>query len=254
MFVEERKLEILNILKKKERVSVNELSEYFNISKVIIRRDLCQMEKDGTLERTHGGAILKKKISDKISFQDISKNELSLKTHFANIIIEQVEEGDIIFLDGSLSTVIASYFLQKRKISITVITNSIEVINILSKNKNINLISLGGELNLKTKLFLGDISTNNLKLFNFNKVFLEPDGINLSNLNLSSRDIKSGEIKRLAVALGKKIFILAVKDIFYQDSIYNFSKLNSKMILISQEDLDSSLKNALNLKNIPYII
>lgn len=253
MFVEERKQEILNILKKKERVSVNELSDYFNLSKVIIRRDLCQMEKDGTLERTHGGAILKRKIGEKISFQELSKSELAIKNDFANIIIDNIEEGDIIFFDGSVPTLIASYLLQKRKIDLTVISNSPEIIKILSKNKYIQIISTGGIFNAKNKLFLGEITKNNLELFNLKKIFLEPEGVNLEKGNLSCKNISIGEIKKTACKLAKEIFILANDGVFYQDSVFNFSKIQINMTFIISSTLESSIENLLNSNNIHFL-
>ena len=58
MFAEERRKEIINLLKTKKRASVNDLSDKFDVSRATIRRDLSELEKNGFLRRTHGGAIL----------------------------------------------------------------------------------------------------------------------------------------------------------------------------------------------------
>ena len=118
MFVEERKQKILNILKQKEKVSVNELSDLFSISKVIIRKDLCQMEEENLLTRTHGGAILKRKIVDNIILKDIAKDDLEEKTLLAEKVVSLIQEGDIIFLDDSTITIIVAALLQTKKIKI----------------------------------------------------------------------------------------------------------------------------------------
>ena len=53
MFAQERRLEILKILMNKTKVRVKELSLNFDVSEVIIRKDLKLLEEEGKLERTH---------------------------------------------------------------------------------------------------------------------------------------------------------------------------------------------------------
>ena len=55
--LQERRNRIVELINEKGRVSVNELSELFNISVVAIRADLSELEKQGLLARVHGGAI-----------------------------------------------------------------------------------------------------------------------------------------------------------------------------------------------------
>ncbi|WP_418964551.1 DeoR/GlpR family DNA-binding transcription regulator, partial [Cetobacterium sp.] len=186
MFVEERKQKILNILKQKEKVSVNELSDLFSVSKVIIRKDLCQMESENLLTRTHGGAILKRKIVDKIILKDIAKEELEEKTDLAEKVVSLIQDGDIIFLDDSTVTIIVAALLQKRKIKISVITNMLEIQKILSENKGIEIICLGGIYDSRTDSFVGEMARENLELFNPNKVFIGIGGINVDKMQLST--------------------------------------------------------------------
>lgn len=63
MFTEERLEQILDILNKSGRVNVKELSEQFNVSEGMIRKDLQKLEREGLLQRTYGGAILSRKMS-----------------------------------------------------------------------------------------------------------------------------------------------------------------------------------------------
>ena len=54
----DRQKEILEILYKKNRVSVEELSRALYVSEMTVRRDLAEMEKGGFLRRFRGGAVL----------------------------------------------------------------------------------------------------------------------------------------------------------------------------------------------------
>lgn len=59
IYTEERLKKIIEILNKKERISVHELASTFNVSEVTIRRDLKVLKDKKELVRTHGGAIKK---------------------------------------------------------------------------------------------------------------------------------------------------------------------------------------------------
>ncbi len=67
-FVEERRERILNLLREKRRVTVRELSEYFNISEVTIRQDLNELASTGRVVRTHGGAVYIERNGNELSF------------------------------------------------------------------------------------------------------------------------------------------------------------------------------------------
>ena len=60
MFLDERLEKILEILENEKKVKVTDLAEKFNVSEVIIRKNLKRLEQEGKLKRTHGGAILLK--------------------------------------------------------------------------------------------------------------------------------------------------------------------------------------------------
>lgn len=56
-YLEERHEAIINALERDSIVHVNELSKHLGVSSATIRKDLCKLEREGRLRRTHGGAI-----------------------------------------------------------------------------------------------------------------------------------------------------------------------------------------------------
>ena len=54
IFLEERKQEILRILKENNRIDVPQMCEIFNISPSTARNDLKLLEKENFIKRTHG--------------------------------------------------------------------------------------------------------------------------------------------------------------------------------------------------------
>ncbi len=63
MFAEERQEKLLGILREKRKVAVSEMCDVFNVSGATIRADLRQLEEEGLLTRTHGGAVLRTRAS-----------------------------------------------------------------------------------------------------------------------------------------------------------------------------------------------
>ena len=55
-----RRKQILEVLRAKGGVRLTELSEELSVSEMTIRRDLDSLQKDGLIERVHGGAVLAK--------------------------------------------------------------------------------------------------------------------------------------------------------------------------------------------------
>lgn len=70
MFAEERQEKLLGILREKRKVAVSEMCDVFNVSGATIRADLRQLEEEGLLTRTHGGAVLR----TRASFEQASLN------------------------------------------------------------------------------------------------------------------------------------------------------------------------------------
>src|SRR5665213_2966344 len=62
MMAEERRAQILQIVRAQGRVRVNELTLRFNTSAVTIRNDLNELHQRGLVLRSHGGAVLPDKI------------------------------------------------------------------------------------------------------------------------------------------------------------------------------------------------
>lgn len=241
MFVEERKEKIISILKSKEKVSVNELSKLFNISKVIVRKDLTALENDGIITRTHGGAILKRKLVKSVILKDIEREDFEEKVEIAEKAVSLLKEDDVIFLDNSTINLVIASILQKNRFYLTVITNMLEIYNLLLENKNIKLISLGGEYDSRTNAFIGELAKENLKKFNPTKVFIGTGGINLDKKTLSTPNLEEGNFKNTALNIGNEKFILSQSKKFYQDCIYNFATLSEEITIITTKNISSTI-------------
>ena len=137
----DRQQRILKILEESGHVSIHRLAQLVHVSEPTMRRDLTQMEKQGLIRRTYGGAML----PDETQYAPIAlrKNDnAAAKKKIAYEAVSLVHKGNVIFLDCS-STVqnMVDFFTENQEI--TVITNSITACQQLM-DLNISTYCVGG--------------------------------------------------------------------------------------------------------------
>ena len=65
-----RQSRILELIESKERVSIGEIRDAFDVSEMTVRRDLNFLEENGYVTRVHGGVIARR--PSRLSFLSIS--------------------------------------------------------------------------------------------------------------------------------------------------------------------------------------
>jgi DeoR/GlpR family transcriptional regulator of sugar metabolism len=142
MLKSERENEIIQILTKRGFVSVRELAEALYASESSIRRDLARLERGGVIKRSHGGAERITSHTNIMPFGRRSYDSVEEKMSIAKIASGIIKEGDVIFLDQSSTAYFLASAISPMK-NLTVITNNLEIITLLSKTEII-LYSTGG--------------------------------------------------------------------------------------------------------------
>ena len=100
MFAEERQRNIFEHIRKNRRATLTELCEKFGVSPATMRNDLDEIQKQGTIKRTHGGAILTTKTSYEPLRSDRSENR-EAKVAIARRAADYIENGDTVLLANS---------------------------------------------------------------------------------------------------------------------------------------------------------
>lgn len=145
MLNKEREQEIMSILKTTNGfVTVKQLCEALFASESSIRRDLKSLEEHGLVKRSYGGASLIVNFSNIVTFNHRTRQNTKAKREIAKKAVSLISDGDIVFLDQSSTAFYLANELINRS-SLTVVTNNIEIMMLLS-NSGVKLISSGGFL------------------------------------------------------------------------------------------------------------
>lgn len=149
MLNREREHEIISILKAADGfVTVHQLCERLFASESSIRRDLKALEAQGLVRRSYGGAALAAGALIG-SFDCRTRQNISEKCDIAKKAAGMIQDGEVIFLDQSST----SFYLARElmnKSSVTVVTNNIEILMLLSGTE-LRVLSSGGYLSSENR-------------------------------------------------------------------------------------------------------
>jgi len=202
MLKEERMRKILELLSKTGAIKVTDIMEYLQISDMTVRRDLDELEKQGKLQRVHGGARLKEYFPQ-AELTHVEKTILNrqAKTKIAEKAASLIEEGDTIFIGpGTTCEILAEKIFVK---NLRVVTNCLPIFQTLMKSQaHYQVYLLGGEMRQSTQAFVGEITNKNLQDMHFHKVFFSCNGISKQDIMTST--IEEGQTQR--IALNNSIF------------------------------------------------
>ncbi|MEN6454927.1 MAG: transcriptional repressor AgaR [Prolixibacteraceae bacterium] len=204
-----RRAGILEELEQKGQVSVSELAKMFDISEVTIRNDLTHLEKQNMLIRARGGAI-------KIKFNRMEidqpgpgnqKEFFKEKQRIALAAVNLIEDGDTVVLDsGTTTTEIAKNL--ERFSNLTIITNALNIANILAEYEGFNIFMPGGSLRKKSLSLVGVLADENFEKFYCDKLFLGADGFDTSH-GLSTPDSEEAHLNQIMIKIAKKVIVVA---------------------------------------------
>jgi DeoR/GlpR family transcriptional regulator of sugar metabolism len=178
MLTNYRQQKILDILESGTKVRVRELSKSLGVSEATVRRDLDDLKQRGHIHRIHGGAILAEKASPEPPVVQRTHENANEKCRIGQEAAGLIHDDETIFIgSGTTALEVARNLVDRR--NLTVITNSLPVINTLARGQGISIIAIGGMLRLSELSFIGYITEQALREFRPQKVIMGIRAISL---------------------------------------------------------------------------
>ncbi|WP_138418069.1 DeoR/GlpR family DNA-binding transcription regulator [Aquibacillus sediminis] len=212
--------EIKAFILENETVSLDELVERFGVTKYTIRRDVQELVDGGDFNKVYGGVSVNSSTS--VTFNDRKSRSLTEKQGIAKFAANLVEENDIIFIDSGTTTL--GMLEHLKDIQLTVVTNNIDFVIDALPYENLNVFSIGGMLERKTKSLTSIESKNAIKGYNITKAFLASTGVSIKNGVTNSFPIET-ELKASVVEKSEEIFLLVDHNKFDKYSLTTYCEL-----------------------------
>lgn len=242
MLTSERHKKILDILKKHRAITTAEIVEKFNVSPETVRRDFMALEKAGSLCRVHGGAVSVGNMKEFNSFEKrITEND-KLKEELSLIAVEFIEDGDIIAIDAGSTAVFFANAIKDRFSKLTVVTHSLDVLNILSKQEGIEVILCGGQYMKNENCCYGDLVCDALNNLRVNKAFVFPLSISIG-FGLGENSPELARVQKKMISAAKDVYLLADSSKFEKTALYKTGDVRCEYVYITDSNIDDEIKS-----------
>ena len=251
MLAFERQKEILDILKTEGTVTVSKLSVTLGVTEETVRRDLEKLEAKELLRRTHGGALPIDGGNYELSFEKRKTLNVEAKQALAKKAVECIASGDSIFLDASTTTFYMAKELKNMK-NITVITNSIRVINELGGVDGIKVIAIGGMVS-DNQSFVGTMAENyNTDNYFADKMFFSSKGIGGLNIILEGNE-QECYIKQRMIKNSRVHYYLCDKSKIGRVGYMKLASFEDIEYIVTDAQFDEETELTLNENNVEII-
>lgn len=252
MLPAERKVKILELLAMKKVITVNELTQLCNVSEMTIRRDLSELEAEGLLIRTYGGAMCSDKVGSESPFMVRSIERAEQKQAIAQAAAALVSSGDSVGIDVGTTTLEVARCL-KNKSHITVVTSSLPVLNELVDSSDIELIGTGGITRDRDRSFVGHIAEQTLREFFLDKAFIGVAGISFEK-GLTAYNAQDAMVKRVMIERTREVIVVADSSKFHKTMFAFVVSLDKVNKIITDKGISESDKKNLETQGIEVII
>jgi DeoR/GlpR family transcriptional regulator of sugar metabolism len=198
---------ILQLLRARGSVSVAQLEHEFGISAMTARRDLSVLEEEGLAHRTYGGAVLPASAAVEDSFEQRIGQAVEAKTRLARATLEFVADGATVFADSSTTAYFAIRELIAAGRDVTVVTNSLPVMQLVGDAGRSELVGLGGSYRVVARSFVGPDTVRTARSLLADRALISVKGLT-SDGALSDPDPLEAEVKRVMIEQSTESILL----------------------------------------------
>ena len=198
--------EILDIARREGKVTVDGLADRFGVTLQTIRRDLTELAEAGRLDRVHGGAILPSGTTN-IGYEERRALNMEGKRSIARRCAQEIPDDCSIFLNiGTSTEAVAAEPTHHR--NLLVVTNNMNVANILATNPGCEVTVTGGSLRRSDGGLIGTLTLQTIRQFKFDYAVIGCSALD-SDGDILDFDIQEVGVSQAIMAQARRVFLVA---------------------------------------------
>lgn len=243
MLAEERRQNILNVLKEKEFLRAEELAGMYNVSRITIVRDIKLLKESQKIKKIHGGISVldSPKNNFETRFKIRIQDNYSKKLDIASKALKYISDNQTIFLDSSSTVfVLASEIFKKEMLQSNFITNSPSIIVEALNHTQTSLICTGGELKQEFNIFGGDWVLEFLENINLDSAFISAAGVSENGTITTNNKDLAGILKGV-FSKAKTVNLLIDSSKFFKKGMLDIAKLKDCHRIITDDEISGTV-------------
>lgn len=200
-----RQKEIVELARVEGRVSVEDLAQRFEVTLQTIRRDLGELAEAGLLDRVHGGAVPRIGVVN-LGYEARRRMNAEAKTAIASACAAAIPDNSSLILNlGTTTEAVAQALVHHR--NITVVTNNMNVANILLANPGCEIMVTGGALRRSDGGLVGELATQFIEQFKVDFAVIGSSALDLDG-DLLDYDLAEVRVSRAILRQARRSFLV----------------------------------------------
>lgn len=222
-------------------------------SNMTLWRDLKQLEEEGSIRRTRGGAISLRLIHPDTEglYVRRSRENINAKRAIARAAVKHITSGHAIFFDAGSTVMELARLLTDEHF--TVITSGANIAIELSQLRSCNAICVGGQLSANTLSFSGPHADAFINSINIDTAVMATSGFSLKH-GFTSGSFTEHELKRSVITKAEKVIMLMDAGKMQRNLPFTFATLADIDILITDKPLPPDVAEKCRQCNVKVIV
>jgi len=249
--IAERHRHILNKLREQGYVNVLDLSRELRVSAVTIRKDLKTLEQHKLLFRSHGSATPNNPYINDRPVNEKEKIRVAQKQRIARYAAGLIEPKDSIIIASGTTVIELARHIRAVE-QLTVVTASLTVALILSRDPLIDIIMLGGMVRKNSSSIIGHYAESMMGNFSCSKLFLGVDGIDPDH-GLTTTNAMEATLNQQMIRSVQKVVVLADSTKFGRRGFSRICDLSEADTIITDNEVKPSFLKSMKAAGIETV-
>jgi DeoR family fructose operon transcriptional repressor len=234
MLADERRAELLELVRRQGFAPLLDLAKALEVSESTIRRDLAHLERKGSAQRTHGGAFYTGPSPNLPHFELRQVAQWDKKQAIAQAAAGLISDHSALLLDGGSTTYELARLLVGRPLQI--VTNSLPVATLFAGAADADLIIVGGYVHGRTGTVQGPISEQTIRSLNVRLAVISGAGVN--DRGLFNSNLQIAATARAMIDAAEEVVAVVDSTKFGHQSLAHICPIERLDRIVSDEQLD----------------
>lgn len=232
---------ILELARQTGSVSVDSLAAELAVTPQTIRKDLNVLARRAMLSRVHGGAIVTSGVDnlDHAARRQVASNA---KAAIGAAAARLVPDGASLFINiGTTTEAIARALVHHR--DLLVITNNLNVVDILAGRPGIEVIAAGGRVRAHDRAVVGALAMDFIRSFKVDYALIGASAVDADG-TLLDFDVDEVRVSQTIIAHARKVILTADQSKFGRAAPVRIAGMDSIDHLVTDRLSDERLRAA----------
>jgi len=240
---DDRRLQILGLIRDTAFVRARDLSDRFGVSIVTVRADLDELARRGEIRRVRGGAVPVLRHPAETPYEARRDAYAAEKAAIARAAAALIEPGDTVLLDvGTTTMAIAREIVARPDLEqLTVVTHGLNIAFALERSiPRVQVIVTGGSLRPLQHSLVDPLAGLVLDRLRASIAFVGADGIHPDH-GISTTNLPEAQMKQRLVAAANRRVVVADASKFSRQALVRVCDLADVELILTAGEIDESM-------------